>query len=160
MEKVLTGIVTIALTLSMGAASGFTGAYTNEVKTGFSQTAGSQAVRYDTPACRYIDADGNGFCDNCRLAHTGANTSCTGFADTNNDGICDNCNNHHAGANTSCTGYVDNNGDGICDNHAAGEHCPYSTNHDTWSCPNNSVNSNNTGTSNGGHHGRHHGRHH
>ena len=46
MEKVLTGIVTIALTLSMGAASGFTGAYTNEVKTGFSQTAGSQAVRY------------------------------------------------------------------------------------------------------------------
>ncbi len=40
MEKVLTGIVTIALTLSMGAASGFTGAYTNEVKTGFSRQSG------------------------------------------------------------------------------------------------------------------------
>lgn len=156
MEKVLTSIVTIALALATSVSPGFVSSSVGEAETGSAQTAYSQTVRYDDAACYYIDADGNGLCDTCGLAHA----SCTGYTDANNDGICDNCNNHHANGNTSCTGYVDNNGDGICDNHAAGEHCPYSTDHDSWSCPNNSVNNNTTTPSYGHHGGRHHGRHH
>lgn len=54
---------------------------------------------------RYVDADGDGVCDNRTV----------NWVDANGDGICDNRN-----ANGQGAGYVDADGDGICDNRAAG----------------------------------------
>ncbi len=57
--------------------------------------------------CRYVDADGDGVCDN-------QGVYCQ-FVDANGDGICDN----HG---TYCQ-HVDASGDGICDTH--GTYCQY-----------------------------------
>lgn len=59
---------------------------------------------------RYVDANGDGICDNCV-----GNGRCVGFVDANGDGICDN-----RGTNGQGAGYVDADGDGVCDNRAAG----------------------------------------
>ena len=50
--------------------------------------------------CAFVDADGNGYCDNW-------GTNCA-YVDADGDGICDN-------RPMSCTGYQDLDGDGICD---------------------------------------------
>ena len=39
-----------------------------------------------------------------------------GYVDADGDGICDNC----AGAGANCPGYVDADGDGVCDNYGSG----------------------------------------
>lgn len=54
---------------------------------------------------RYIDANGDGVCDNRTV----------NWVDANGDGICDN-----RGTNGQGAGYVDADGDGVCDNRAAG----------------------------------------
>ena len=48
----------------------------------------------------YVDADGDGICDNAGNGR--------GYVDADGDGICDNAGNGR--------GYVDTDGDGICDN--------------------------------------------
>ena len=53
---------------------------------------------YGQQGSRYVDANGDGVCDN-RTAN---------WIDANGDGICDTC------------GWIDANGDGVCDNRAAG----------------------------------------
>lgn len=58
----------------------------------------------------YIDADGDGVCDNYQGG------ACSGYVDADGDGVCDNC----AGAGTNCPGYVDTDGDGACDNYGNG----------------------------------------
>lgn len=69
---------------------------------------------------RYVDANGDGICDNRAVQWTDANgdgicDNCAGYVDANGDGICDN-----RGTNGRGAGYVDANGDGVCDNRAAG----------------------------------------
>ena len=56
-----------------------------------------------TGACRYVDANGDGVCDN-------RGTGACRYADTNGDGVCDTC------GNGACH-YVDADGDGVCDNY-------------------------------------------
>lgn len=50
-----------------------------------------------------------------------SNPNGTGFVDADGDGICDNCTGTGKGnnqcTNPNCTGFVDTNGDGVCDNH-------------------------------------------
>lgn len=172
MEELLASIVTTALALTVSLTP---------VK-----PADVQPAAYTEVICHHIDADGDGFCDNCNMTHTGANTcggytdadgdgicdncsfshsgtdTCSGYADLNGDGVCDNCSFSHSGTgtDTACTGYVDADGDGICDNHASGEHCPYSTGHSSHNCPN--MSGNNLQYNNSGHHARrgHHNGHH
>ena len=54
-------------------------------------------------ACRYVDANGDGICDN-------RGTGACRYVDVNGDGICDTC------GNGACH-YVDADGDGVCDNY-------------------------------------------
>ena len=57
------------------------------------------------PVCKvFVDANGDGICDNCK------NPDCKNFKDADGDGKCDNC------TNPNCTGFVDADGDGKCDN--------------------------------------------
>ena len=97
----------------------------------------------------YVDADGDGVCDNWG---TGA---CAGYVDANGDGVCDTCGaanggwGHH-GCGAGCGGYVDADGDGICDNFGTsnqGQGAASGTGAG-WGC------------GNGGGHGHHGGGHH
>jgi hypothetical protein len=59
----------------------------------------------NTTTHRFVDANGDGICDN--------------FVDANGDGVCDNCGKYANGSgqgNGTCSKFVDANGDGICDN--------------------------------------------
>lgn len=58
----------------------------------------------DSACPHYIDADGDGVCDNCR----GYGRS--GYTDADGDGVCDNC------RGFDCPGFTDSDGDGVCDN--------------------------------------------
>ena len=58
----------------------------------------------------FVDADGDGVCDNR------GDGACAGFVDSDGDGVCDNY------ANGACAGagFVDADGDGVCDNRGDG----------------------------------------
>lgn len=93
MKRVLTGALAAVLAVSLCAATAF--------------AAGPRCGRY------YVDADGDGICDN-----TGSR--CV-YVDANGDGICDNCGARH-GHWAGCGGaFVDADGDGICDNFQSGQ---------------------------------------
>ena len=100
MKKLLTGIFTAAMVLSIGA----TGAFAACMGQGR----------------RYTDANAEGVCDN--PTYRTQSTACARFADSNGDGICDSCGSGYGfvdanGQNGTCgNGYVDANGDGVCDN--------------------------------------------
>lgn len=84
--------------------------------------------------CSFVDADGDGICDN-------GDAHCT-FTDTDGDGLCDN-------GDTHCT-FTDADGDGICDN------CQNKNTHSGTVCANGC-----TRIAAGGHRAGHHGgRHH
>lgn len=92
-----------------------------------------------TYACPFVDANGDGICDNGDAHHY--------FVDANGDGICDN-------GDTHCN-FVDANGDGICDN--GGTHHGYYSSQTGYRSYNRTYNG-----AYGGHHasGRHSGGHH
>ena len=57
----------------------------------------------------YVDADGDGVCDNCA----------GNWVDANGDGICDNCVGNCAGnRGSACGNWADADGDGVCDNYS------------------------------------------
>ena len=58
----------------------------------------------------YVDADGNGICDN---ADSNGNGCGKGYADTDGDGVCDNAGSNGNGCGK---GYADADGNGVCDN--------------------------------------------
>ncbi|WP_302963717.1 hypothetical protein [uncultured Adlercreutzia sp.] len=58
----------------------------------------------------YLDADGDGACDNC----VGAGAECPGYLDADGNGVCDNC----AAGGASCPNY--RGADGICDRSGEG----------------------------------------
>jgi hypothetical protein len=51
------------------------------------------------------------------------NTNCPGYVDADGDGVCDNCGAVNGVGNAGCPGYVDEDGDGVCDNRGNG--CGY-----------------------------------
>ena len=73
---------------------------------------------------RFVDANGDGVCDNCTAAHSGAWVGYgSRFVDANGDGVCDNYTAAHSGAWVGYgSRFVDANGDGVCDNYAARPH--------------------------------------
>ena len=102
MKKILVGALTAAVVLTAGGAV---------------WAAGGRGTGW-----RYVNANGDGVCDNQGTGYC--------WVDENNDGICDNqgagCRWVDADGDGICdnqgTGwrYVDENGDGICDNQGAG----------------------------------------
>ena len=57
----------------------------------------------------YVDADGNGICDNIGER--------PGFVDADGDGVCDNdCGRGNGGSGCGGMEFVDEDGDGVCDN--------------------------------------------
>ena len=88
MRRALTGILAAVLAVSLCAATAF--------------AAGPRCGRY------YVDADGDGICDNI-------GSRCV-YVDADGNGICDNCGARH-GHWAGCGGaFVDADGDGVCDN--------------------------------------------
>lgn len=117
MQKILTAVITIALTCTMGFA--------HETESASVRSENSRTISYKGICSGYVDADNDGLCDNCNSHHFNSNGACSGYADADNDGLCDNCSSHHSSSNGACLGYVDADHDGFCDNHAYGEQCPY-----------------------------------
>ena len=91
MKKVFAGILSAALALSLGATAAF--------------AAGPGCGRY------FVDADGDGICDN-------AGSRCA-YVDADGDGICDVCGASHTRPGGGY--FVDEDGDGVCDNYQSGQ---------------------------------------
>ena len=119
MKRVLTGILTAALAVSLCAATAFAAGprcgryYVDADGDGICDNIGSR--------CVYVDANGDGLCDNCGGARHGHWAGCGGaFVDADGDGVCDNC-----GSYPWCGGvggnFADADGDGICDNFQSGQ---------------------------------------
>lgn len=106
MKKVLTGIATTVLAVSLCAATAFAAG----------PRCGHHAAWGGCGGCAYVDANWDGICDSCgayRQYHHMAGTGCA-YVDANGDGICDNCGIYHWGR--GCGGhFMDANGDGVCD---------------------------------------------
>ncbi len=95
MKKVVLGVLGTALALAVGTTGAF--------------AAGSGVRR------NFIDADGDGVCDNIR-------EGICSYIDTDGDGICDN----RGARNGNCPAeggknFVDADGDGVCDHYASGQ---------------------------------------
>ena len=87
MKKLLTGILTTAIVLSIGTTSALAAG------SGRGQCGTKSASKnYAETACRYYtDADGDGICDNCGTAVTGnGNGNRNNYVDADGDGVCDN----------------------------------------------------------------------
>ena len=94
MKRVLTGALAAVLAVSLCAATAF--------------AAGPRGGRY------YVDADGDGVCDNAGSRRA--------YVDEDGDGACDICGAEHG----SCpagrgTAFADEDHDGICDNFQSGQ---------------------------------------
>ena len=82
-------------------------------------SAGQAIVASDAPAQTvawrgYVDADGDGVCDNYGSGYCGNGA---GYVDADGDGVCDNRGSGYCG---NGAGYVDADGDGVCDNRGTG----------------------------------------
>jgi hypothetical protein len=71
----------------------------------------------------FVDADGDGVCDNCGQGMGNPNAPRQNFVDEDGDGVCDNCGAgsgqgpHGPGyGNGAGQNFVDEDGDGVCDN--------------------------------------------
>ena len=80
--------------------------------------------------CMYADADGDGICDSCGMYHwcSMAGTGCgRNFVDTDGDGVCDNYLTGQGRGNGRGNGtqggryFADADGDGVCDNYVPGQ---------------------------------------
>lgn len=111
---------------------------------------------YGTCQNGWVDADGDGICDNCETAQCGnpanQNRPCRNWVDTNGDQVCDNYGTADCPGNGNCQNdcWVDEDHDGICDNYNAVD------------CPSNcggtgSRDGMGYGAQQGGHGGGHHG---
>ncbi|MGB9701652.1 MAG: T9SS type A sorting domain-containing protein [Candidatus Kapaibacteriota bacterium] len=66
------------------------------------QGKGKGKMGGNTSNSKFVDANGDGICDN--------------FVDANGDGVCDNCGQNSSGKMGGNRKFIDANGDGICDN--------------------------------------------
>ena len=103
MKKLLAGILVTAMVLTTGSVTAF-----------------ARGGRGGRGGCGYgyVDADGDGVCDNYTQGKPGY--GCGGYVDKDGDGICDNCGRPVHG-NGCGYGYVDADGDGVCDNYTQGK---------------------------------------
>ena len=116
MKKSILRVLSTALVLSMCAATAFAAGpcggryFVDADGDGVCDNAGSR--------CAYVDEDGDGLCDICGAEHRACVAGeGAAFVDADRDGICDNCGMHHwCGGN-----FVDADGDGICDNYQSGQ---------------------------------------
>lgn len=94
MKKALLGVLSTVIILSVCATTAF--------------AAGPRFGR------NFVDADGDGICDN-------AGSGCV-YADADGDGLCDVCGAEHGSCLTGeGAAFVDADGDGICDNYGSGQ---------------------------------------
>lgn len=177
MKKLLAGIVTAALALSLMTVSASAhhhraaldtvcgGLQTGHLKPTCIGRWGGGHYCWDDHYC--VDTDKDGICDNYGHEHCPGNGACGnyaqngGYVDADNDGVCDNYDPEYCPGNGG--GYVDTDNNGVCDNYDP-EYCP----------GNGAGTGNSTGTGSGagngagsgsgyrgGHHsGCGHGRHH
>lgn len=90
MKRILLGVLAAGIVLSIGATTVFASGMHN--------------------------GQGNAFC----LSGVCQTGSCSNYVDADGDGLCDNCDDSHGACQTgSCSNYVDADGDGLCDNHSA-----------------------------------------
>ena len=86
------------------------------------------AAEQDIACVGFVDADGDGACDNFGTCMTATRAGacnqdmmvCNNFIDANENGVCDN---REAGASPNCGSFVDEDGNGTCDNWESGA-CP------------------------------------
>lgn len=110
MKKTLMGILIGLVILAVGVTSAFAAGPGGRHHGGNYAGTGT-----GTGVCQYVDANGDGICDNCNAAHTSCGRY---YTDANGDGICDNCGTTTCGQGGS---YVDSNGDGVCDNYTGSQ---------------------------------------
>lgn len=109
MLKLVAGFVAGATILTVGTVSAFASSQGNY----FEPLVKTRV--YDTASCNaqcYVDADGNGVCDNWGTHGKGMN-----FVDADDNGVCDNLG---TGTNGYSQNYVDADNDGVCDNWGTG----------------------------------------
>ena len=82
MQKILTAVITIALTCTMGFA--------HETESASVRSENSRTISYKGICSGYVDADNDGLCDNCNSHHSSSNGACLGYVDADHDGFCDN----------------------------------------------------------------------
>ena len=118
MKRVLTGALAAVLAVSLSAATAFAAGprcgryYVDADGDGICDNTGSR--------CVYVDANGDGICDNCGARH-GHWAGCGGaFVDADGDGVCDNCG-YYPWCGGAGGNFVDADGDGICDNFQSGQ---------------------------------------
>lgn len=116
------------------------------------ESSTSETVAAETETgVNYVDADGDGICDNYDGTSNGYGNGCgAGYVDADGDGVCDNYDGSSNGYGNGCgygngacsgngsgAGYVDSDSNGVCDNY------------ENRTCPQDG-----TGNQYGGHHGR------
>lgn len=85
MKKLLTGIATMALVVSVSSTTAF--AACGGCGSNFVDNDNDGVCDYYNTSCQFVDDDGNGTCGNCGLGMHGMGT---GYVDADGDGICDN----------------------------------------------------------------------
>ncbi len=111
----------IAATLSLGGASVALAAQSplGSAACGRPYAGACQTLRDACSGWNFVDADGDGVCDNWgsgnqRLRTPGCGLGQgQGFIDADNDGVCDNWNGQGTGLGQ---GFIDADNDGVCDN--------------------------------------------
>ena len=114
--------------------------------------------KQDRTCAGYVDADGDGTCDNCGSAARGAHHGCTNYVDEDGNGVCDACTTGSGCRNGA--GYVDTDGDGTCDNREAASGTQHRNCAGHVDADGNGACDNYGTGAGGGHHGRHASGHH
>ena len=109
MNKFRTGIAVMAAACLMSGVTVFAAEAAVEPKDPY--VNGDGICAYCGASCAFVDADGDGICDNYGTNGCGLGA---GYVDADGDGICDNYGTNGCGLGA---GYVDADGDGICDNY-------------------------------------------
>ena len=109
MRKALLGAVTAAIILSLEVTSAF--AAGPGCGRGFVDADGDGVCDNASSRCIYVDEDGDGVCDN-------VSSRCI-YVDEDGDGVCDTCGASHTRAKGR--NFVDADGDGVCDFYTSGQ---------------------------------------
>lgn len=119
MKRILLGVLAVGIVLTIGATTAFASGMHN----GYGSAIRLSSTAQTSSCPNYVDADGDGLCDNCGGSHGNCQTgSCSNYVDADGDGLCDNCSGSHGNCQTgNCSNYVDTDGDGLCDN-CSGSH--------------------------------------
>ena len=128
MKKFVTGILVLALVLSVSSTTVFAAGGRHGRRA--ANVDKRNDCGYYNADCQFVDSDGDGLCDLCGLGANHAGKSCgANYIDEDGDGICDLCGREAHSAGQGCgANYIDEDGDGLCDRcgleaHPAAEGC-------------------------------------